>query len=137
MGCDNDKTTNEIVFMLSNYNILNDSNDNDIHEETEQCMNDDSDDSMLFKDTLIEQIEQASDEVILQEPTLESDDSEFEIGLDEVEVDQRDVIFKLLESVIDLDFNTSELKDSPYSSSNYVNQAKGAFFTFRRILQNG
>jgi len=54
MGCDNDKTTNEIVFMLSNYNILNDSNDNDIHEETEQCMNDDSDDSMLFKDTLIE-----------------------------------------------------------------------------------
>jgi len=36
--------------------------------------------------------------------------------LHEVEVDQCDVIFKSLESVINLDVNVSELKYSPYSS---------------------
>jgi len=40
-----------------------------------------------------------------EEPTIEFDDCEFEINLDETEVDQRDVIFKSLENVINLDDN--------------------------------
>jgi len=34
--------------------------------------------------------------------------------LDEVEVDQCDIIFKLVENIINFDLNMSELKDFPY-----------------------
>jgi len=45
-----------------------------------------------------------------EEPTIEFDDCEFEINLDETEVDQRDVIFKSLENVINLDDNMRNWK---------------------------
>jgi len=41
-------------------------------------------------------------EVVLQEHAIELDDSEFKAGPDEVEVDQRYVIFKSLKNVINL-----------------------------------
>ena len=94
VGYDNDETTNEIVLMLSNCSILNGSSNNDICRETEQCLKDDCDDSMLFKDTLIEKIEQGTNEVVLQKPALESNDSEFETHLDKVQFEQHNVIVK-------------------------------------------
>jgi len=51
-------------------------------------------------------------EVALHESVIKSDENEFEIGRDEVEVDKCDVIFQSLGSIIELDINMSELKDS-------------------------
>ena len=62
-------------------------------------------------------IEQTMNEIVIHDPTIESDDSEFEIGMDEVEFDQSDVIFKSSDNVINIDANMSEMKDFPYSSS--------------------
>jgi len=56
--------------------------------------------------------------------------------MDEVEVDQCNIFFKSLEIVINLDVNISELKDSPYLSSNQLNQAKGALFILGHIIIN-
>jgi len=49
----------------------------------------------------------------LHEPMIKFDYSKFAIGMEEVEVNKCNVIFKSWESVINIDINMSKLKNSP------------------------
>ncbi|KAL2642168.1 hypothetical protein R1flu_009755 [Riccia fluitans] len=127
----------KIARLLNNCDLLSGNSDIDIWAEIEQCLINDNDDSELFKNTLLEEIEQAMDAVLLQEPTIEFEEDEAETTLAHDGIDQRDVILQSLESAISLDVNMSELKSLSYLSSAHINQAKVALFTLYRILQTG
>jgi hypothetical protein len=56
---ENDQIVDDITNLLRDYNILDCSDNSSIRDEVEQCLHNDDDDSELFKNTLIEEIDQA------------------------------------------------------------------------------
>ncbi|OAE23650.1 hypothetical protein AXG93_3014s1000 [Marchantia polymorpha subsp. ruderalis] len=123
---DNDETVDEIARLLSNCNLLNGNHKIDIHGEIEQCLIDDNDDDELFKNTLLEEIEQAMGAVIVQEFVIRSEDDEPKPTSVHNDIDHRDVILQSLEGAISLDVNMSDLKSLPYLLFDHLNQAKAA-----------
>ena len=108
----------------------------DVRNEIEQCLNEDNDDSQMYMDTLLEEIDNILNTSVL-ETIVESEEDDPEPVHIEPDVDQRDVISQSLGDVIKLEMDIGGLVFSSYLSSEQINQAKGALFTLRRVLQNG
>lgn len=133
-----DLVVDDITRMLSGCSLLGNVEDAGLRNEIEECLNEDSAESEVYKDVLLEEIHKVMDCLEI-EPEDESDENaRQEISIqDDTEVDQRDVIQKSLERVIKLEIDMGGLKSSTYLASQEVNRAQEALFTLRRILQNG
>ncbi|KAL2632800.1 hypothetical protein R1flu_004279 [Riccia fluitans] len=130
----------ELVDLLQNCSILNETNDLDIQEEVQKCLYDDNDQSNFCKSALIEEIEETMKNALVIDSNPEShdvgDDSDDAITVP-VAIDQREVINSSLRDVISLEIHLSELQESAFLTSDQIYQAKSTFFTLRRVFQSG
>ena len=134
--CDVEDTVNDLTRLLSSCDLLGDCNDIDVRNEIEQCLYDDKDESQMYKDALLEDMDNILND-FASEPTVESEEDENESVHIAPAADQLDVIAQSLEDVMKLEIDLGGLVRSHYLSSEQINQAKGALFTLRRVLQNG
>ncbi|CAK9271046.1 unnamed protein product [Sphagnum jensenii] len=130
----------EIVELFQNCSILRNSDDLNIRDEVQQCIDDDNDQSDFCKNVLIEEIEEAMGQALVLDSHSDVDDSGFgpdEVITDSAAIDQREVIDCSLQDVIGLEVRLHQLEESTFLTSEQIHQAKSALFTLRRVLQSG